>query len=124
MHAVICLDPDNVFDKFEGRLVLEGYIRRHNLSPEQPWDDGDVLLWTCLRRVYDKQCKTGCKWMILQIIQGHKVTDVIRAAGPWWIERQSKHCPLLVLDVVSFTLLDVGREAGREGGGRGEHEHR
>jgi hypothetical protein len=100
MQTVICLDPNNVFDNFDGRLVLEGYVRRHNLSPEQPWDDSDVMVWSSLKRVYEKQYKIGCKWMISQIIQGHKVTDVIRAAGPWWIERQSKHCPLLVLDVV------------------------
>jgi hypothetical protein len=97
MHDCVCLDPNNVFDTFEGRLVLEGYIHRHDLNPEQPWEKKDGILWASLRRVYDKEYKAGCTWMIGQIVLGHKVKDVIQAAGPWWISRESEYLPVLVI---------------------------
>ncbi|KAG2354487.1 hypothetical protein BDR07DRAFT_1382224 [Suillus spraguei] len=79
----------NVFDTFEARLLLEGYVRRHDeLGDNQPWNVRDDILWQGLLRVTVKKYGDGWDWVISQIICGKNVPDVLKSAGRWWAARE------------------------------------
>jgi hypothetical protein len=83
------LDPKNVFNTLEARLVLEGYIRRHKEDEVgKPWDEKDVILWQSLSRVTVKKYKCVWEWIISQIILGKKVPDALKEAGLWWRKKK------------------------------------
>ncbi|KAG2028767.1 hypothetical protein BDR03DRAFT_1019367 [Suillus americanus] len=83
------LDPNNVFDTFEARLVLEGYVCRHNLNPQTPWNLKDNVLSSTLSRVTDKKYTMAWLWIISEIALGKNVAEVLKAAGPWWRRAKS-----------------------------------
>ncbi|KAG2354624.1 hypothetical protein BDR07DRAFT_1382100 [Suillus spraguei] len=76
-------DPENVFDTFEVRLVLEGFVRRNELTVHLPLNERDDVLWKVLKRVSGKH-QSAWSWIVSQIVVGKKVTEVLKAAGPWW----------------------------------------
>ncbi|KAG2028426.1 hypothetical protein BDR03DRAFT_988461, partial [Suillus americanus] len=82
-------DPTNVFDTLEARLVLEGYVRRHDLNPGMAWDLNDRVLWTTLRRAADEKYGPAWSWIVSQISLGQRVAEVLKAAGPWWRNRDA-----------------------------------
>ncbi|KAG2029990.1 hypothetical protein BDR03DRAFT_987380 [Suillus americanus] len=82
-------DPKNVFDTFEARLVLEGYVRRHNLNPQTPWNLKDNVLLSTLSRVTEKKYTMAWSWIISEIASGKNVAEVLKAAGPWWRRAKS-----------------------------------
>ncbi|KAG2352437.1 hypothetical protein BDR07DRAFT_1498312 [Suillus spraguei] len=82
-------DAANVFDMFEARLLLEGYVRRHDeLGDNQPWNVRDDILWQGLLRVTVKKYGDWWDWVISQIICGKNVPDVLKSAGHWWEARE------------------------------------
>ncbi|KAG2121484.1 hypothetical protein DEU56DRAFT_918170 [Suillus clintonianus] len=75
-------DPNNGFNTLEARLVLEGYVRRHN--KDEPWDLEDDVLWNALTRVTSMKYKSGWEWIVSQVASNSDVSQVLRAAGPYW----------------------------------------
>ncbi|KAG2121486.1 hypothetical protein DEU56DRAFT_918172 [Suillus clintonianus] len=76
-------DPANTYNTLEVRLVLEGYVRRHDLDEDEEWDVNDQVLWQALSRVASgKNDKKVWEGIILKITSGRKVTDVLKAAKP------------------------------------------
>jgi hypothetical protein len=74
---------------FEARLLLEGYVCRHDeLGDNQPWNVRDDILWQGLLRVTVKKYGDGWDWVISQIICGKNVPDVLKSAGRWWAARE------------------------------------
>ncbi|KAG2335984.1 hypothetical protein BDR05DRAFT_953682, partial [Suillus weaverae] len=83
-------DPANDFYTLEARLVLEGYVRRHEADKDKkPWDKNDVILWQALSRVATRRYKSAWEWIVSQIVLGKKVSDVLTQAGPWWDKRRA-----------------------------------
>ncbi|KAG1746874.1 hypothetical protein EDB19DRAFT_1826262 [Suillus lakei] len=80
-------DPTNVFNTLEARLILEGYVRRH--EAHAPWDINDDILWQSLKRVTTNTYLSGWQWIILKIVMGKKVPQVLNEAGPWWVKAQA-----------------------------------
>ncbi|KAG1718519.1 hypothetical protein EDB19DRAFT_1920485 [Suillus lakei] len=80
-------DPTNVFNTLEARLILEGYVRRH--EAHAPWDIYDNILWQSLQRITTDTYLSVWQWIISEIVLGKKVPQVLNEAGPWWAKAQA-----------------------------------
>lgn len=79
-----------MFNTFEARLVLEGYVRRHDEREDnQAWNVKDDILWQTLSRVKSSKYRPGWKWIVSKIASGNNVPDVLKEAGPWWKKMQA-----------------------------------
>jgi hypothetical protein len=59
------------------------------MIPHTAWDLEDRVLWTSLRRVTDAKYGAGWTWIVSEVSLGKKVAEVLKAAGPWWINATS-----------------------------------
>ncbi|KAG1725963.1 hypothetical protein EDB19DRAFT_1833583 [Suillus lakei] len=80
-------DSTNVFNTLEARLILEGYVRRH--EAHAPWDIYDDILWQALKRVTTNTYLSGWQWINSEIVMRKKVPQVLNEAGPWWVKAQA-----------------------------------
>ncbi|KAG2352998.1 hypothetical protein BDR07DRAFT_1383652 [Suillus spraguei] len=123
-------DPTNVFDTFEARLVLEGYVRRQELNPGRAWDLNDDVLWAALGRVTVKKYKSAWSWVISEVSIGKNVAQVLKEVGPWRkldkrnAERKQRHlAPIHDADVDPDADTDADTDADADADADADEEN-